>query len=343
MEICFLSLRLPPRLVSSPASCVLRNILFTLPQRYFMTILASHSSLSLHSVPPDLSLSQVKSSDRKARGDSDAEVDEEAFNKQQPQQLEDERDSRRVSLSLSSASPAAIELTFANPLFREVEASAAAAASAATASAAASASASASASARSVDLRHIIFPSSTSASSASAGALAAAVATADSAESATRRRLSSSAYSSASRALSPAALSPAALSVSGSSSLSRQASSSASASPSAATPGGSSGSNGGSNGTVVDVGDGNETDRGNGNGGVCADCADPLACGVWGGPNGVLASLRKCGGCGDGGDEEKKTPADDLKRFLPMRVEPKTFFANERTLLKWINLVRPFI
>jgi hypothetical protein len=96
---------------------------------------------------------------------------------------------------------------------------------------------------------------------------------------------------------------------------------------------------------VVDVG-GDETGRGNGNGncngcgGVCADCADPLACGVWGGPNGVLASLRKCVGCGDGGDEEKKTPADDLKRFLPMRVEPKTFFANERTLLKWINLVR---
>ncbi len=54
----------------------------------------------------------------------------------------------------------------------------------------------------------------------------------------------------------------------------------------------------------------------------------------------MLASLRACVGCGCGGDGDEKKAADDLKRFVPMRIEPKTYFANERTLLKWINLVR---
>ena len=69
------------------------------------------------------------------------------------------------------------------------------------------------------------------------------------------------------------------------------------------------------------------------------------------GPPGVAAcwpALRAALGCGrrstagggGGGDDGKSslllTPA--AKRHVPIKIEPKTFFANERTMLQWLNM-----
>ena len=42
--------------------------------------------------------------------------------------------------------------------------------------------------------------------------------------------------------------------------------------------------------------------------------------------------------CVGASDKPKASPVTSLKRHVPIRIEPKTFFANERTLLQWLHI-----